>query len=218
MKYCDNCRLSVRTTRSTCPLCQAQLRGEGESVFPAIKSVYNQFILFFQILLTATVSAGIAAVTINLMLPETGLWCHYVVLGIACFWVLLVTAIRRRTSIPRGIVNQVFWICVFSGIWDAVTNWHSWSIDFVIPCTCMTAILALGVLGRILHLPPADYLGCILADAIFGIVPLIFYLTGLNRFVYLSLTSVAFSIIALVAITVFHGKAIRGDLARRFHV
>lgn len=218
MKYCNNCRLSVRTDRETCPLCQAQLSGEGEQVFPAIQSVYNQFILFFQILLTATVSAGIAAVTINLMLPESGLWCHYVVLGIVCFWVLLVTAIRRRTSIPRGIVNQVFWICVFAGIWDAVTNWHSWSIDFVIPCTCMTAILALGVLGRILHLPPSDYLGCILADALFGIVPLIFYLTGLSQFVYLSLTSVAVSIIALVALTVFHGKAIHGDLVRRFHV
>ncbi|MBQ3127381.1 MAG: hypothetical protein IJC15_09980 [Clostridia bacterium] len=218
MKYCENCRLSVRTARATCPLCQAPLKGEDEHIFPALKSVYNQFDLLFKILLTATISGGIAAIAINLMLPQSGLWCHYVVLGVICFWVLLVTAIRRRTSIPRNIVNQVFWICVFSGIWDALTAWHSWSIDFVIPCTCMIAILALGILGKVLHLPTADYLGCILADAVFGIVPLVFYLTGLSRFVYLSLTSVAVSIIAVVTIFIFNGREIRSDLARRFHI
>jgi len=218
MKYCENCRLSIRTGRTTCPLCQAPIKGEDERIFPEIKSVYNQFDLLFKILLTATISGAIASVTINLMLPESGLWCHYVVLGVVCFWILLVTAIRRRTSIPRGIVNQVFWICLFSGIWDLLTAWHNWSIDFVIPCSCMIAILALGILGKILHLPPSDYLGCILADAVFGIVPLVFYLTGVSRFIYLSLSCVAVSIIATVTIFIFHGKQIRSDLARRFHV
>ena len=218
MKYCENCRVSVRTARATCPLCQAQLKGEDEHIFPVLKSVYNQFDLLFKILLTATISGGIAAITLNLMLPQSGLWCHYVVLGIICFWVLLVTAIRRRTNIPRNIVTQVFWICVFSGIWDALTAWHSWSIDFVIPCACMIAILALGILGKVLRLPTTDYLGCILADAVFGIAPLIFYVTGLSQFVYLSRSSVAVRIIALGTLFIFLGREIRADLARRFHI
>ncbi|MBR7185731.1 MAG: hypothetical protein IKD37_09025 [Clostridia bacterium] len=218
MKYCDNCRLAVRTNRQTCPLCQAQLRGEGESAFPEIKSVYNQFILFFKLLLALTIAGAVASVAINLMIPESGLWCHYVLFGGLCFWVLLITAIRRRTSIPRGILNQVFWICIFSGIWDALTVWHGWSIDFVIPCTCIIAIVALGVLGKVLRLPTGDYLACILVDAVFGIVPLVFYLTGLSQFVYLSLSCVAVSLIAAAFIFIFHGKQIRSDLARRFHV
>lgn len=218
MKYCDHCRLSVRTTRETCPLCQAPLTGEGESALPEIKSVYNQFILFFKLLLFGTIAGAIAAVAINLMLPQSGRWWHYVVLGVVCFWILLITAIRRRMNIPRNIVNQVFWICVFSVIWDALTVWHGWSIDFVIPCACMVAIIALGVVGKVLRLPPSDYLGCILADAIFGIVPLVFYLTDLLHFVYLSLSCVAVSAIAVISIFIFYGKQMRTDLARRFHV
>jgi hypothetical protein len=80
------------------------------------------------------------------------------------------------------------------------------------------AVTALGILGKVLRLPTTDYLGCILADAVFGIAPLIFYVTGLSQFVYLSLTSVAVSIIALVTLFIFHGREIRSDLARRFHI
>ncbi len=218
MKYCDHCQLSVRTTRQTCPLCQAELTGTGDTALPEIKSVYNQFILFFKLLLWGSAVGTIAAVAVNLMLPQSGRWWHYVLLGVLCFWVLLVTGIRRRANIPRGIVEQVFWICIFSVIWDWLTAWHGWSIDFVIPCACMVAIVALGTVGLVLRLPPADYVGCILADAVFGIVPLIFYLTDLSDFVYLSLSSVAVSAIAIVSIFIFYGKQMRTELARRFHV
>lgn len=73
-------------------------------------------------------------------------------------------------------------------LWDALTGWHGWALDYFIPCTCMVAIFALGVTGKVMRLPPGDYLGCILADAVFGVVPLVFYLTDLLRFPYLSLT------------------------------
>lgn len=218
MKYCETCHLSLRTTRNTCPLCQSALRGESDSVFPEIKSVYNQFLLFFKLLLFGTVAGTVISVTVNLMIPQSGFWCRFVLLGVVCFWVLLLTAVRRRTSIPRGILNQVFWICLFSIIWDALTVWHGWSLDYVIPCACMTAILALGIVGKLLHMPPGDYIGCILADAVLGIVPLLFYLFDLLHFVYLSLACVAVSIIAIITLFIFAGNQIRSELARRFHV
>lgn len=218
MKHCQNCNVQVRTARETCPLCQSPLTGEGESVFPKIKSLYSQYNLFFKLLILATAAGVIASVAINLMIPQSGLWCHYVLLGTVCFWVLFTTAVRRRTSIPRGILNQVFWICIFSSVWDAITNWHGWSIDFVIPCTCMTAIVTIGILGKVLHLPPGEYLGCLLADALLGILPLIFYFANLLHFIYLSLSCVAVSLIAIVALFILEGEQIRTDLARRFHV
>ena len=69
-----------------------------------------------------------------------------------------------------------------------------------------------------LRLPPADYIGCILADAIFGIVPLIYYLCDLSDFVYLSLASVAVSAIAIISLFIFSGKQMRTELERRFHL
>ncbi len=218
MKHCDTCGIQVRTSRQTCPLCQSALKGESEAVFPKIKSLYSQYTFFFKLLFIATAAGVIASVAVNLMIPQSGLWCHFVVIGAVCFWVLLITAIRRRANIPRGILNQVFWICIFSGIWDAITLWHGWSIDFVIPCTCMAAIITLGVVGKVLRLPPGDYIGCILADALLGIMPLIFYLANLLHFIYLSLSCVAVSLIAIIALFILEGDQIRTDLARRFHV
>lgn len=221
MKFCIKCGTSVTGHRKTCPLCQGPLTGEAEpggEVFPVIPGVYQQHDLFFRILMFASIAAGIIALAVNLMLPASGWWSLFVLLGIACAWVSTALAVRKRHNIAKGMMYEVAAASVLSVLWDWVTGWHGWSIDYVIPCTCLAVMACLAVLYRVLNIPVRDYLIYFTLNAVFGIIPIIFYFTGRLIVIYPSLICTAVSLISLVALVIFQGEAMRAELKRRLHI
>lgn len=218
-KTCDKCNVTVRGTMQKCPLCQNKLQGdESQPCYPVIKTLYRQFERFFKIVIMSTVLIGVSAVAVNMILVQTGFWSLFVLLGILCFWVMLATAVRRRYTIPKNITTQVVLISIISVVWDFVTGWHGWSVDFVIPITCATAIVAIGVIGQVMHLPVTDYMAAMLADALFGIIPIIFYFTDILNVQIPSVICVAVSLISFFAILIFEGRNMKVEIQKRFHV
>ena len=218
-RFCRNCKVNINGVMEYCPLCQSKLDGpEGIRQFPIITSVYKQYEFFFKSLILTTVGGGVLSCAINILMPQTGLWSLFVLLGIVCFWIMLWNVTNRRFNIPKYISTQVFIISIISVIWDFATVWHGWSVDYVIPITCTTAIFALAVTGKVMKLPVESYLACMLADALFGIVPIIFYLTGILGVLIPSVVCVSISIIAFAAIVIFNGKSIVVEVQKRFHI
>lgn len=219
MKYCDKCKVDVRGKVSLCPLCQNKLSGmEEEEIYPVLPTMYKQFELFFKLLILCTVAAGLSCVAINLIMPNTGYWSLFVVLGIICFWIGLAFAIRKRNNIPRNIVNQVVIVSVLCIGWDVITGWRGWSLDFVIPITCVVALISLAVVAKVTKMPVGDYMVYLFANIAFGIIPIIFYLTGWLRNIIPSVICVAFSILSMVALMLFEGRNLRLELIKRFHL
>lgn len=219
-KICDKCNVTVRGTMQQCPLCQTKLTGDTDSAscYPAIKTLYKQFERYFKLLIFITIGIGIIAVTVNMILSSTGFWSLFVLLGIACFWIMLAIAIRRRYTIPKNIATQAVLISVLSVIWDFATTWHGWSVDFVIPITCATAMVSIGVIGQVMHLPITDYMAAMLADALFGIIPVILYATGIVSVTIPSILCLAVSLISFFAILVFEGRNMLVEIHKRFHL
>ena len=131
MKYCEKCGVSVRGSQERCPLCQRRLvgEGEGEMCYPQIKTIYKQYRMFFKVLIFSTITLGITAAAINVILPDTGRWALFVNLGIAGFWASIYLAVRRKNSLAQGIIFQAVFVSVFSVIWDMITHWRGWSIS-----------------------------------------------------------------------------------------
>ena len=51
MKYCEKCKVKIRTSHEKCPLCQGVIQGEKEGteeIFPEIKEKNYPGVLFFQ--------------------------------------------------------------------------------------------------------------------------------------------------------------------------
>ncbi len=219
MKHCDNCGVDVRGTDPVCPLCQAPLSGTDEPpVWPVIPTVYSRFRLFFKILGAATAAAGIISLAVNLMVPQSGFWSLFVVAGLVCLWLCLALAIRKRHKIPRNILTQVVLISLLSLLWDLGTGFHGWSVDYVIPILCIAAMIAVAVVSQVLHMAPSDYLFSMMTDALFGVVPLILYLTGHVTVIYPSICCAALSILSFVTLLIFQGRAVYEELAKRFHI
>ena len=71
---------------------------------------------------------------------------------------------------------------------------------------------------RNVHKNIRDYLIYFALDGLFGIVPIIFFLTGCLNVLYPSLICVAVSVISLAALAVFAGENMLAELKRRLHL
>lgn len=219
MKYCDKCKVSVRGSRTRCPLCQNELEGSPTpDVFPDIPTIYKQFALFFKLLMFGAIAAAVICVAINLIVPTKTFWAAFAVLGIACLWLTVSLGIKKRHKIASNITWQVILISLLSIVWDAITGWHGWSIDYVLPIACGVAMLAMFILARVLKIPASEYIICLVSDIVFCIAPLILYLTGALTTVLPSIICIALSVISLAALIVFEGHSMRLELARRLHL
>lgn len=220
MKTCEKCKVSVAGIARRCPLCQGELLpgvGEERAVFPVVPTIYRKFQGLFRLLIFLSIAVGVIAVAVNLMLPETGAWSLFVVGGLVCLWVSLMLAVKKRKNIPKDMLYQVALISIVCVIWDFATVWNGWSIDFVLPILCMAAMVAMGVLSYVLHWHRDETLIYICIDALFGVVPIIFYFTGCLSVVYPSVICVAASVLSVVWLMVFRGDSIWAELKRRLH-
>lgn len=220
MKYCEKCKLSVRGNLKRCPLCQAQLSGEGEEpLFPDIPpTIYKQYKLFFKLLILASVVAVVVCMSIDLILSDTISWSFFVLFGIICFWISLFIATKQRHAIPQNITRQVFVVSVFSVLWDYFTTWKGWSVNYAIPIICTIAMISLLTLAKIIKMKEEDCIFSLVVTVCFGLIPLVLLLIGKIYVRIPTLICVAVSIIVTAILILFEGKVLIQELKRKFHV
>ena len=219
MRTCEKCKISVAGALRRCPLCQGDLTGEPErdNPFPWL-SYSRRYSFFLRIVAFAGAVAAAVCIAVNLSLPSGGWWSMFVVAGLGSLWLTLWFVAKKRTNIPKTILWQVAVISLLALVWDWWTGWRGWSIDYVVPILCGCAIIVMSVVARILHLRIEDYIIYLILDSILGIIPLALVLCGAVRIVYPSAICVAVGIIALAALFIFEGTALRNEILRRLHL
>lgn len=219
MKYCEKCKVTVRGAETFCPLCRHRLTGTAEEPpYPTIPTVYKQNQRIFKLLGLLTVLSAAVCAFINLLIPQSGFWSAFVLLGIICFWVSLAYALRKQNDIPKTMTGQVIVLSILCVLWDYFTGWHGWSLEFVFPITCITAMVSLAILAKILKMPIGDYFIYLFANIAFGIIPLIFLETGLLRVILPSEICMLCSFVSFLFLMVSEGRAMLSEISRRFHV
>ncbi len=221
MKNCEKCGITVPDPKKHCPLCGGMLTGgdgtETET-YPSIPTIYKQYSLYFRILILVSVATGAICVMINLLLPQSGLWSVIVLLALVCMWIPLWTAIRKKSNISKNILWQTVILSLLMTGWDYFSGWHRWSVNYVIPAVCIAAMLGIGIVGKVMHQKAEDYVFYLLVDIFFGLVPLIFFLTGLADTGWLCLLCVVVSILCLTTIFLFSEINVIQELKKRFHL
>ena len=219
MRHCSKCKVHIRSDSKNCPLCQRPLRdGESEQFYPSITSVYKEHEDFFKKTLFLSAASAIVTTAINALFPSRGFWSLRVILGLASFWVFLLLVINKRDNIAKHITYQVVFITIGCVVWDFFTGWKGWSLDYVFPIVCVIAVASMFILARVMQLGPRDYVVCLIADAFFGILPLVFYLLNLTKVVFPSIVGSALSLLSLVSIIIYQWSTIRLEFSRRFHL
>lgn len=221
MKYCDKCKVSIVGDRKSCPLCQGPVRkisDDDREIFPLLATVYHQYHLFFRILIFCSAVVGVVSLLVNLVFfPKSGMWSIFVVLGIACLWFNLAFAVRKRRNLLKSITYQVVTISVTCLLWDLVTGWHGWSIDYVFPILLSVSIVTMTIITNVMKQYIEDQIVYFCISSAFGLIPIILFITGSLQVVVPSAICMALCVIAFVGMLVFQGEELKHELKRRMH-
>lgn len=221
MKYCSKCNVSVTGEGVKCPLCQHALSDDGiesPEVFPRIETITHTHGLLLRCLLFGLISVSIIAIMLDLMFPDKKFWAGFVVAGAACVWISVRTAIISRGNIMKKLLNLSILVSLLAVIWDFATGWHRWSIDYVLPCTFLTVMLAITVISRITKMPTEQYLIYLIFLLLFGLIPAVFLIAGWNHVALPSFLCITCSLLLFSAHLVFDWPKMEGELRRRLHL
>ena len=241
MKYCDKCKVRVLGAQVQCPLCQMNLSiiedtnsdyfssdeelecieaaeiTKGEEIFPYIPTIYKEHHMVFKVMTFLSVALVVISVALNLLISQEHWWSLFVIAGVGCFWLTFYVAFAKRKNIPKNVLYQVLLISLIVVLWDYLTGWRGWSVDYVIPLLCFSDLLVLYILSKILYSDVDDYMIYMLIGGVFGVVPILFYLFGWLKFVLPSIVCVASSILFFAGVVIFQGDKIKEELRRRLH-
>lgn len=220
MKYCRYCKVNIRGEGDKCALCEnvlEELDEKSEAVFPQIPPFYKSH-LALKMMLFISIVALVVSFAIDMIFPSDINWPILFMLAVMSIWGGLAVIVQKRYHIPKKIVWQVIIVSILAVFWDYKIGWMGWSLDYVIPIACVSAMIIMYITAKIMHLSSRDYITYILLDGVFGIVPVLFIIFDLVKVVYPSIISAGFSIISLAAIFIFQGKEIRTEIAKRMHI
>jgi len=221
VKYCEKCKVNIIGKRKTCPLCQGNLVGQDNheiDVFPKISFVNEDHSLMFKMILFISIVVAAVSVALNILLPSKGAWSIFIIGGLASVWASIISARNKRKNIPKSIVYQVVIISVITVIWDFLTHWKGWSINYIIPFICVLAMISMALISKIRRQKLEDYMLYFIIDGLFGIIPIIFILTNILDVIYPSLICILCSVISLAALLVFQGERMIAEIKRRLHM
>lgn len=221
MLYCKNCKIHLSGNYMRCPLCKGELTGEADqigNVFPTVPVHTTAHHALLTWLAFGSVAAAAVCIAVNLILPSGGWWFLFVVCGIISFWISLALVLKKKTNIPKTVLWQVGILSVLAYIWDRFTGCRGWSLNFVLPILCTSAMVAMSVIAKIQKLEIQNYIFYLVIDCIFGILSFTLLVIGRTTEVIPSAICFASTIIFLAALLIFQGKALRAEIQRRFHL
>ncbi len=222
MLRCEHCKVDLPGDQKRCPLCRNKPSGTpdgAENPFPCIPdekwTVSRTLIVWIAF---ASVCAAAVCITVNTIIPADGWWSLFVIAGIASLWGDFLIMIKKRRNLPKNILWQVIAVSVIAIIWDLITGFKGWSLDYVLPIISSCAMTAMMVIAKTRRLDTQDYILYLAIDCILGIVCFVLLLTGAVRIVIPSAVSFGISIIFMAFLLFFEGKALWAEIQRRLHL
>ena len=221
MLYCKNCGIRLPGKYARCPLCKGELTGTPEEAgnvfptFPPRRKTGGTLLPWFAL---GSVAAAAVSAAVNLVLPSGGWWFQFVVGGIGSVWLSLLLVLKKRRNIPKTILWQVCLLSVLAVVWDLLTGFRGWSLDYVFPILCTAAMIAMAVIAKAKKLNIQDYILYLIIDCVFGLLSFAFLVAGKVRVVVPSAVCFASTVIFLAALLFFQGKALLAEIQRRFHL
>lgn len=218
---CEHCKMNIAVEGELCPLCQSRLRGTPDpesAIFPSISpKEWKKQKLALRICLFVSFALVVVCITIDALLTNSYRWPWYVAAAVLCVWVCIVNALQRRHNIPKNILWLVVWISLLSTLWDHFTGWKGWSLDYVLPALCVTAVLAIVIVSKTMKRRLREYMVYLIIGILFGLLPFSFWRLGWVQVRYPSIVCAAISILVLGALVFFKNGEMSEEMKKRLH-
>ncbi len=218
--FCRKCGVRILGEKRTCLLCGSTLTGPvlQESAFPELQPGQQPNWFALRLSLFMTVVAAVICVTVNASTTPDKWWSLFVLGGLSSLWCTIGIAVYKRRNVPKLILWQAGWIIGLSILWDLLTGFHRWSVNFVVPLTCTLALLAMTILARVTRRDIGDYVIYLMIDILWGVSAFLLILCGVLTVVLPTYICLGTCVLLLSALIIFRGKTLWAEISRRMHL
>ncbi len=137
----------------------------------------------------------------------------------ASMWVALAMGFLKRHNLLKNAMWQLIIVTAGCVIWDRMTGWRGWSVDFVLPGVSALVMLTMVLISRVYYKQPKDYVVYFVMASLYGlIVPLVCIAVGITKVTFPSVISMGMAVLMLVGLVLFRGKELRLEMEKNLHV
>ncbi len=221
MQKCNKCGIKIEGGLTHCPLCKRTLEEGGQETPVFAENVetgtrsYHQVKKMIHFL---AITIIVLSIVLNTVVPIKSIWIVAIVGTALCLWMSVLVAIKKHKNILKYMLYQACIIQIFGMYLDYKTGGIGWSITYVLPILCITLIVVMYALSKLLKLDTGDYMIYLLIDIVIGFIPLLCIKWRLVQNEWPSIACLSISIVFLIALLVFEGQSIYAELKRRLHV
>lgn len=145
-------------------------------------------------------------------------WTLWVAGGVASMWLALTIGFFKRNNLLKNAMWQLLVITIGCIIWDVVTGWRAWSVNFALPGVSVLAELTMLTISRLQSHSPREYMIYYVMAAGYGIIlPLILLLTGVVTITFVSVICIGVSFLFLMALIIFRWAEFKEEMHKKFH-
>lgn len=146
-------------------------------------------------------------------------WTLFTAGGVATMWVASSIGFFKRYNLLKNLMWQLLIGTIISFIWDALTGWHSWSVDFVLPMMSVGILFAMCVIAKVQKSPVREYLIYEIMAAGYGLIlPGILLLCKVVKRPTVSMFGALVCFLFLVGVLLFKGREFKEEMQKNLHV
>lgn len=146
-------------------------------------------------------------------------WTLFTAGGIATMWIASSIGFFKRYNLLKNVMWQLFIGTIVCFIWDVLTGWHSWSVDFVLPLMSVATLAAMFVIAKVQKSPVREYLIYEIMAAGYGLIlPVILLLCKTVKNPTVSMFGALICFLFLVGVILFKGKEFKEEMHKNLHV
>lgn len=114
---------------------------------------------------------------------------------------------------------QLILVTVGCIIWDVLTGWHGWAVDFVLPMLSIGVLFSMVVISYMQKYTVRDYMIYLVMAAGYGaLLPMILVLAGTVTLKLPSLLGAGFCVLFLAGLVLFKGRELKEEMGKNFHI
>ena len=146
-------------------------------------------------------------------------WTLFTAGGVVTMWIASSIGFFKRYNLLKNAMWKLIIGTIICFIWDALTGWHSWSVDLVLPIMSVSTLAAMFVTAKVQKSPVREYLIYEIMAAGYGLIlPVILLLCGVVKNPTVSMFGALTCFLFLVAVILFKGREFKEEMQKNLHV
>lgn len=220
MSKCRNCNVEILDETEFCPLCHSVLEQteEMENMYPDARMKTQKLKFATRLYLFCALVVEFLLVVIDFNGENQVHWSILVGLGLLYVYTVLRYAVLGKSGYRAKTIVLVLLAVLITVVVDFLTGYRGWSVDYVASGGILLVDAIIIVLMIWNRRNWQSYLMWQIAMILFGLIPALLYLVGLEHNFIMAFLPLIVSVFLFVGTLMIGGRRASQELYRRFHI